>query len=238
MAGPELALDPALVEEAVFQRARSLEAAGDALSVRWHREREARYALPVAERPRAFAALALEWFERLELARPFTRALARVPEVLRAVREIRLERAVRARDEGSELYRDGAVRRFVLTVLPARFLDKDALHELCLRELLYAQDMLAPAFGYVPELRDAGEGPAQQELVRDRLRVLWAARVAGRVARELGASPPPVPREFTRAFAGVLGPEECAALHARASGGELDTFAALLGATRALPVTA
>ena len=106
-----------------------------------------------------------------------------------------------------------------------RFLDREKLFAFALRELLYAEDMLAPSFGYRPKLAlDPELEPARVELVRDRFRVLWEARVAGRAERRSGReADASAPRRFRRAFA-PLGDEATFELYALARTGALATF--------------
>ena len=71
-----------------------------------------------------------------------------------------------------------------MRVRQERFADGDALRELALRELLYADDMLDPMFGYRPALPpEVTVEHARAELVRDRFSALWDARIRGKMAR-------------------------------------------------------
>ena len=95
--------------------------------------------------------------------------------------------------------------------------------------------MLDPAFGYRHELGpDLAPGDPRTELVRDRLRVLWEARVLGRARALLGSRGTSLgpPRAFLRAFAGAGDSAELQRLHERARLGALATFAELLAAAR------
>jgi hypothetical protein len=224
-----LRLDPALVEEAVFQSFRG--AARPAEERRWNAEREEIYLLPVAERGAAFEALGLRWFRGLGLERVLERCVERVPHVRQGVREVRLKRAQGRREEGSELYQGADGMRFVLSIVPARFATPDALEALVVHELLRAEDMLDPAFAYRPQARgDLVPGDPRAELVRDRMRVLWELRLRGRAARLLGrASVERGRRELGRAFGGLPG-DELVQLEERAHSGRLASFPELLHA--------
>lgn len=226
--------EPALAEEAVFERVRALEDHAEADA--WQRAREGLYTQPPERRAALFQALSAEWFERLGLARPLGAALAATPHVRASVGDLRLHRAVRRAHEGSELYRDGAQARLVFGLTPRRFASPDELEEFFLRECLYAEDMLDPEWQYAPEL---GEGPADDraraEVLRDRLRVLWQARVRGRLAHLRGdaheSQPPPA---FLRAFGEVGEPSAAlAALYESVQCGEPADFPSLLAAARA-----
>jgi hypothetical protein len=226
-------LDPALVEEAVFLRARQAEEQGDGRAEDWYREREALYTeSDPRQRQRAFVELGQRWFERWGLARDVQRALEHVPS-LRALARVRVRRALGRRDEGSDLFDAGGEMRLEVALAPPRLLDPAGLQEFLVRECLYAEDMLAPDFGYRAGLGpDLDQEPARAELVRDRLRVLWEARVRARAAARLGSRPPAGPGPaFRRAFAG-LEPHSLARLHERVAAGELCTYGQLLAAAR------
>lgn len=228
-------IDPALAEEALFERMRVLDSAGSAEARQWQREREAIYAESEASaRAKAFVEVAGTWFERLDLARPLRDTLAFTPHVRAAVTEIRLHRVARRAQEGSELYRDARGTRLVFGLTPARFGDSSTLPEFFLRECLYAEDMLDPGVGFSPELDPArADDHAHAELVRDRLRALWDARITGRAAALLGMDPTQGPGPaFRRAFAGALTSAEIEALHERAAQGGMTTFSQLLAAAR------
>jgi hypothetical protein len=237
MSMARLWVDPALAEEAVFERMRALESDSHAEVRRWQQEREAVYARPESARSSAFTELARAWFERLDLAQPLRAALELTPHVRAQVAEIRLHRVARAAQEGSELYREAGITRLVFGLGPARFGDSALLPEFFLRECLYAEDMLDPAAGFSPDLDPALEDDgARAELVRDRLSVLWEARVTGRGATLLGIDPAAEPRlAFRRAFAGTHTPAEIGALHERASRGDVATFSQLLATARGDP---
>lgn len=228
-------VDPALAEEAVFERMRVLEARSHPDAQRWQREREALYAVTSEQRKAPFEALAERWFDRLGLLRPLSTALSSTPCARELVDELRVHRAARRAQEGSELYRDGDRARLVFGLTPLRFAHSEALEEFFLRECLHAEDMLDPAWGYTPRLpSEPGEEPAHAELVRDRLRVLWKARVQGRMARLRGTLPASVAEpEFLRAFGSAGTPSvELDALHALAASGALGDYAALIAAAR------
>jgi hypothetical protein len=240
MGSPKLCLEPALVEEAVFQwfhRGARVEPVNDSSDSRgpaaderrWNREREEVYLLPAAERSATFDALSLGWFRRLGFETLIERCLERVPHVRAGVLELRLERALGPRSEGSEVFRGAPGLRLEIAVTAARFADPARLERFLVHELLRAEDMLDPAFAYRAELGpDLVRGDPRTELVRDRLRTLWELRLAGRTARLLDREhEDPDPRRLRRAFAG-RGDDELAELAARVVHGDLARFPELL----------
>jgi len=231
MAKARFHLEPALVEEAVFQCFHAQAHPAD--EWRWNREREEVYLLPAAERTGAFGALSLRWFRNLGFEALLERCLERVPHVRAGVLELRLERAPGPRAEGSEVFRGEQGLRLELSITAARFADPAGLEALLLHELLRAEDMLDPAFAYRAELGpDLVRGEPRAELVRDRLRALWELRLAGRTARLLGRECGGLEqRNLERAFADHSS-DELAELAARAVGGELACFSELLETAR------
>ena len=225
-------VDPGLAEEAVFLALRERPAEEPAVRA-WDRERDELYRLPPGpERDRGFRELARAWLARLDLARPVERALAACPCARAQLSAIHVRRARRPRDEGSDLFsapRAGRPERMILAALPRRFLEPARLEELALCELLHAEDILDPAFGFEPVFDpDPAAGHARRELLRDRFQVLWEVRVRGRMARLAGGGPAPeaLALRAGRAFAGA----RVDALVRSAWSGELASRRALLDA--------
>ncbi|MDP6942911.1 MAG: hypothetical protein QF464_02080 [Myxococcota bacterium] len=218
----EIQITPDLVEEALFLWMRAASERGDlALVEDWERERESAYLEPSgAAREAAFGALASSRFRELELGAPLSSSLEHCPHASTIIERVLVRKVARPRDEGSELYVDesndgeATSARLTLAICAQTFLDPSALADLTLREYLHAEDMLDPEFGYRPALSpDQPLEPARHELVRDRSRMLWEARVAGRMAALQDAQdplpdPPPI---FQRAFSSLSG-ERCLAL--------------------------
>jgi hypothetical protein len=228
---------PDLVEEAVFLFMTQSGGTDPVAAATWRREREPLYLSPPGVgRERAFQGHARAWFERLGLSAPIEAALRSCPRVSAGLSAIEVRRVVRARDVGSEVFgAAGAARadpkRMILGLQPHRFLDAAALEALVLCELLHADDMLDPDFGFDPDL-DAGPeaDPARRELVRDRFRVLWTARVQGRLARRSDphASPPPADPSFRLAFGRSADSDAVEGLFREAWSGGLATYDELL----------
>lgn len=195
--------DARLVEQAVLQAARKF---APEAARQFHLERERVYEIADSQqRETAFGALFGRWFRVLELGRPLGLALAEAPVLAQQTRACRVEEAVRARDEGADLYDLAraalpdedlppgddrlAPSRIVLVRLRSQsFLDEAALLDLLRRELLHVTDMLDPEFGYERDLPQVEAGPGHDRLLRARYHVLWSVTVEGRLERRgLGA---------------------------------------------------
>ncbi len=182
-------------------------AAKGLLARRLMAEREKPYRIDdPEERERAFHALYRRWFGALELDRPLTEALARYPEVGRAVAACTVVPAIRRADEGAELFVrpcDARTvpedRRLVIRMRWETLVDSSATRALLDREMLHADDMVDPSFGYEPGLGHSPGGQTADRLLLDRYAALWGASVAGRLARQ-GRAPPSAREEALARF--------------------------------------
>ena len=66
---------------------------------------------------------------------------------------------------------------------PERLAREPDLGAFLRHELMHLQDMIDPAFGYVPELPVLGPSLNQQRLARERYRRLWDVTIDGRLTR-------------------------------------------------------
>jgi hypothetical protein len=227
-----LEYDPRLVEEGVLEALR-----GHPRASAFRDERDALYAVDdPEERESRFRALHTAWFERLGLAILIEGAFSEQPAVAARVDRRLVTAARSSRDEGAELFvADGespggpARRTLLLRLRPETFRDPPRVHALVRRELTHVADMLDPAFGYDPRTLHGDDTPLPGSLLRERYRVLWAAAVAGRLAR-LGWAPSSARaerlREFSATFS-MLGADAEAAFD-RIYGGDGVTHADLL----------
>lgn len=182
--------DASLVEEAVLSSEGRMAPAERSL---FRLERDQIYLVREADqRDARFEELHGRWFLRLGLDRPLHQALRERPELRRRACECRVLRTSSAKKEMADLLvaEPGEPAGAILVRLrPESLLDGDALLRLLREELSYVADMLDPEFGYERELPLVEAGPAQQNLFRERYRAVWAATIAGRLARRglLGA---------------------------------------------------
>ncbi len=187
-------LDPTLLEETVFLALRVREQRGDrAMFEQYHQRVDALYDLPGDDRRRevAFQEVHAEFFGRLGFERTLRRHLAEFPLLEGELNGITFLKAVARKQEGAELFvrrpdKTAGSRRHRTAVVRLRaelFLDPDQLSLLLRRELYHVSDMVDPAFAYRPDLGETGESIAQQNLVRDRYRVLWSMYVDARLVR-------------------------------------------------------
>jgi hypothetical protein len=172
-------IHPRLVEESVWTalRARPERAA-------FHRMRAPLYAVePPEVRDAAFERAHLDWFRRLGLVEPVSRAVGEQSDALRSVGRFLMLPARRTRDQAAELFvaADGG-RTIVVAIRPEVLADARATLALLRRELLHVADMLDPEFRYEPRLPEQPAGPVHDRILQDRYRVLWSCSVEGRLA--------------------------------------------------------
>lgn len=192
--GIELRFDPVFVEEVVFlEFSRPLGSEAAQTAAAFHREREALYGLTDAgQRDAAFQQLALRYFQRLGLAEVFTARLEEFPRLSDRIELVVVRRVWSRKDEEVELYVGRpaearlpleASRTLFLGLQVSRCLDRGELVAFLRHELMHVADMLDPAFAYDPHVGLGGEDLPENELIRERFRLLWDLWVHGRMRR-------------------------------------------------------
>lgn len=194
--GVNIQFDPAFVEEAVFLELKRAASLGQGQTQRMFRQEwTALYEENSSpeEREAAFQRLSDRYFKALGLSELFAQRFEEFPE-LATVIEVALVRGVFSRkEERVEFYvsraRDGEPGIRVPTVLfiglqAARCLDRDPLVAFLRHELMHVCDMINPAFKYDPRADLGGACKAEEELIRERFRLLWNMWVHGRCKRK------------------------------------------------------
>jgi hypothetical protein len=193
-------LDPQLLEEVVFLEIRRREQSGDQAIYQDYRDRvdslydavigvDALYGGDDEDRDIAFRDVHGEFFDRLGFGRMIRDLLDEFPLLQQHLDQITCSKAVSRKQEGADLFvrrHDGGGRLHRTAMLRLRaeiFLDAGQFHILLRQELYHVSDMLDPAFGYEPDLGDTGESTAQENLIRDRYRVLWELYIDARLVR-------------------------------------------------------
>lgn len=141
------------------------------------------------ERDREFRRIYGAFFSKLDLGGVIREVLAEYPLIQERVDRCLIVEAQRRRDESSELLvrqptDDGAspARTLLIQVCPQSLLDPERTAGPMRRELLHVSDMLDAAFGY--DRQDLEGQSAEQNLIRDRYRVLWDIYVEARLLRD------------------------------------------------------
>lgn len=210
----ELRLDPAFVEEAVFLELKRLASSGETeLSSAFHAERTALYEVQEEhEREAAFHRLMNRYFQSLGLSELFNMRWEEFPKLSEHIDIAVLRRVFSRKEERVEFYRgrasDGLSSFEVSTSLliglqAARCLDRKTLIAFLRHELMHVADMIDPAFSYDPHAVLGGENKAEDELIRERFRLLWDLWVHRRMKQfgwQTVVDDTARRREFERAF--------------------------------------
>ena len=181
-----LRYDEDFVEAAVFLCTSGRRKGISSLQIaRFNREREKLYGiLDPDERNRAFFRLHLEWFREWGLEQLLTDPLKEFPLLPEALRILAFRKSQGKNDDGAELYvNEAGDRNGVVAMRPERMEREAELASFLRHELTHLQDMVDPAFGYVPDLPVQGPSLNQQRLARERYRSLWDVSIDGRLIR-------------------------------------------------------
>ncbi|MEK6660665.1 MAG: hypothetical protein AABY63_02160, partial [candidate division NC10 bacterium] len=73
------------------------------------------------------------------------------------------------------------IKRIGVRLRADRFLNLPALHRYLRHELLHVVDLLDPGFGYEGEIRLAVASPAEENIIRNRYRLLWCLSIDARL---------------------------------------------------------
>lgn len=203
----ELIFEPDFVENAVFLAMRKAEETGTMDPVmQWRNERNQIYSIrDDQDRDRVFKHLEMRWFTRLRLHSRFEALLGAFPIFQGHFLTIRIRQTFVFKDEGSELYIQRGRKTNLVKFQTVRLFEGDWLERFLCHEWLRLSDMLDPAFQYSPEAPLSGRGELEDNLVRDRYRILWDLSISLRL-RNRGSQPlVPIYRQkalLTRAFSG------------------------------------
>ena len=186
MAPADLRIDPALAEEVVFRAARMPDAG--AVAATYEARRAALYHAPLTPEARnaAFEQLALRAFEEMGFTDTFRRRLDECPLLAGTVDLVMVQRAWTRKDERVELFvreRPAPLTSVLIAIQAQRVLERARLIEFLRRELLHVADMCDPAFAYSPTPELGGSCQTDNDLIRDRFRLLWDAFVEARMRR-------------------------------------------------------
>lgn len=181
-----LIFEPDFLEDAVFLVIHDREGNGsEELVMAWHRERERVYAIrDFHVRTREFRRLDEEWFSRLGLRARFEATLRAFPYLSDPSLFIRIRRAFSSKEEGSELYLQDNLKTNLLKIQTIRFLEDQYLERFLRHEWLRVSDMLDPHFQYSPRVALSGAGEVEDNLIRERFRILWDIYLSARLIKQ------------------------------------------------------
>lgn len=178
--------EPYFIEEAVFLRIKQIEALGQKESAHsFHQGRTRIYETVEKEgQPKAFQDLNATFFRDLCLDKNFQDIFQEYPLLQSSGMDVYVKSTFQKRQERSELFVDGSARTLILSLRVLQTLDLGLLAPFLRHELMHISDMVDPDFQYDPNPVMGGTGQVEEELIRDRFRVLWnlyvSARLVGR----------------------------------------------------------
>ncbi|MBI3781624.1 MAG: hypothetical protein HY278_11310 [candidate division NC10 bacterium] len=181
--------DPLLAETVVLQEiARRQELGDPALFREYHVAADPLYHRRPDARDAAFQRLHAQFFTTLGFAEILQAELRRFPSIEAQASEVIVALAAGSHEEGADLSIEKAngngqpAKRVGIRLTPDRFLDLPSLQRYLHHELLHIVDLLDPEFGYEGEIRLAVVSPADENIIRNRYRLLWCLSVDARLA--------------------------------------------------------
>lgn len=150
---------------------------------RFHASRDQCYSSADSdERNAAFGRLYQSWFKELGLHQLLVRVLDEFPVLAAALDVIAFREAHRKGEENADLYvNQSKVRNAMVCLCVDRFAQDESLNAFLRHELMHLEDMVEPAFGYVPRLGLDAQNRTQLAIARERYRLLWDITIDGRL---------------------------------------------------------
>ena len=176
---PHLRFDSAFVEEAVFLKAKAL-GEGNPWTKTFHARRERLY----DSHEKDFQAFYEKCFMESGLREIFEGIVREFPPLSASGLSIFIRRVWTKKEEESELYVQGGVKTVYVGLQTLRVLDRFFLEAFLRFEFMHICDMLNAHFRYAPDPILCGETEAQNNLMRDRFRLLWDLYVEARLKKK------------------------------------------------------
>jgi hypothetical protein len=181
----QLKFDSSFVEEAVFLTVKG-KGASDRFVKTFHRDRERMYQtqLPAQERDRQFMAFYETHFHELGLRQIFEQLILEFPRVCQPAILVFMKRVWSKQEEEVELYVQGELKTVYIGLQVTRICDREFLKKFLTHELTRVSDMLDPRFQYSPFPDLGGASEIEDNLVRERFRILWDIYIKGRLRKK------------------------------------------------------
>lgn len=180
--------DPLLTEAVVLQEiARRQELGDPALFREYHVAADPLYHRRPDTRDAAFQRLHAHFFATLGFAEILRAQLREFPSIETQASEVVVALAIGSHEEVADLSLVEAngngdpAKRVGIRLTSDRFLDLPTLQRFLRHELLHVVDLLDPDFGYKGEVRLAATSPAEENIIRNRYRLLWCLSIDARL---------------------------------------------------------
>lgn len=174
------------IEETVFFSVHELERQGKQreLIKRFHEERSCLYEVSNETDQNRFEKLYLDFFKELGLWEFFYQLTTDFPRFREENVRLLIRRSYGRKSEGAELFVRGTVRTVVTGLQTTRILDLNFLSGYLHHEWTRISDMLNPAFEYDAHASLRGTNEIEENLNRDRFKILWDLSIASRLLNE------------------------------------------------------
>jgi len=170
------------MEDVVLLEMKRREEKGDlSLFHKYHKLADLIYEeFPIEDREREFNKLHEGLYLQLGFGEVISKALREFPE-LGKVGEIFIGKATPSHEEGADLDKD--LKSIGIKVRLHRFLDTTSLQKYLRHELMHIRDMLSEDFKYKYEERLSGISSMEENIIRNRYKVIWDIYVDSRLIR-------------------------------------------------------
>ena len=195
------------MEEAVFLNIKEKKQAFDpGLIESFHKDREEIYNRQSAtekNQEQAFLSFYQDFFCKIGLKQIFDEILAEFPVLRHNDVAIFVKRVWNRKQEDAQLYVREAAKTVVISIQAVRTLNRVTLAAFLRHEFMHVADMLSPEFFYSPELSLGGSNEMEDNLIRERFRILWNLYIDSRLRRKNSDTPSSQQKEefeFKKAF--------------------------------------
>src|SRR3989338_4335556 len=221
---PKIVFESAFIEEAVFLAAKyNINKINDTMIQEFHKAREKIYQAPTDEkRNSAFEHLYREYFNKFKINEVFERIIAGFPLFYQPHVMFFIKKVWSKGQEDAELFVDGDLKTVCIALMANRLLQPFYIQAMLRHDLLRVSDMLDPLFRYTPHILLAGKNELENNLIKDRFRVLWDLYIDARLRRNGHPVVKPAEdqkKEFQKAFF-FLKSSEQDYVYSRLEGGE------------------
>lgn len=214
---PSIEFGADFIEETVFLTIHELERQGERreLVKRFHDQRCGRYEVLDKTDKNRFEKFYSDFFTELGLRHFFYRLIADFPQLAERSSRFLIRRSYGRKSEGAELFVRRSVRTVVTALQTTRILDLSFLSGYLRHEWTRISDMLDPAFEYDAHASLEADHEIEENLNRDRFKILWDLSIASRLLKKEVVSflnIEDLNKQFERVFSSWL-PEDCKAIY-------------------------
>lgn len=183
---PQIEFGADFIEETVFFSIHELERQGKQkeLVKRFHQDRSRLYEVADETNQNQFERFYLDFFRELGLWQFFYHLVADFPRLRERSVRLLIRRSYGRKSEGAELFVRGSVRTVITALQTTRILDLNFLSGYLRHEWMRISDMLDPAFEYDTHASLRGTNEIEENLNRDRFKILWDLSIASRLLNE------------------------------------------------------